>query len=298
MRTPGTYKSAIPLGAQQARKPRMPGRVLNVSSRRTSARRAASSQSSLRQLLLPLTLTFAMAEAALTILRPSVEEGVVNVHANPVRAWSSTASQPTPALSSGNTPVKLAGADPGAAAETRADTSRRARARDAGPRATSAEAPRSGSSRGACGADARLAAEETRPRAGPAEAGAARPADVRSRAQPARMWARVGARRAPRRAAGACAADADMTAREETGARVGVRGGDAREPLGKEGCVAQPTPMRRRRVVQKAPKPNSRRRSEEIGTFSWVSDPGPRKNTKSARSRFFSPLAIIFRAVD
>ena len=112
MRTPGTYSSATPLGAQHARKPRMPGSVLKVSRKRTSARLAAASQSSLRQLLLPLRLRFAIADAALTILRPSVDEGVVNVHARPVSAWSSAASQPTPALSSGNA-LGVVGADPG-----------------------------------------------------------------------------------------------------------------------------------------------------------------------------------------
>ena len=253
LRTPGTYSSATPLGAQHARKPRMPGSVLKVSRKRTSARLAAASQSSLRQLLLPLRLRFAIADAALTILRPSVDEGVVNVHARPVSAWSSAASQPTPALSSGNA-LGVVGADPGGAAETRAVTSRRARARSNAPRAEAAGARGSGDARGAGGAAARPAAAATRPRVGPAEEGAARPADVRSGAHPARRWARVGARRAPRRAAGVCAADADMTARGETEAREGVRGGNlARDPLRGRARVAQPTPMRRRgRVVRKS----------------------------------------------
>ena len=211
----------------------MPGSVLKVSSSRTSARAAAASQSSLRQLLLPLREMSAIADAALTILRPSVDEGVVNVHTKPVSAWSSTGSQPTPALSSGKTPVTRAAAGPGAAAETRAETSRRARARSEAPRATSEDARGNEESQGTCGAATDSAAATRRPRVGPAEDGAARPADVRSDAHPARWWARVGARRTPISAACVCAADADMTAHEETGTREGVRGGDAREPMEK-----------------------------------------------------------------
>ena len=53
---------------------------------------------------------------------------------------------------------------------------------------------------------------------------------------------------------GVCAADADMTARGETDAREGVRGGNlARDPLRGRARVAQPTPVRRRgRVVRKS----------------------------------------------
>ena len=75
--------------------------VLKVSRRRTSACSAMDSQSSLRKLLEPLRDTPRASHAALTILRPSVLDGVVKDHARPARAWRSTASQPAPPESRG-----------------------------------------------------------------------------------------------------------------------------------------------------------------------------------------------------
>ena len=72
-----------------------------MSRRRTSACSATDSQSSLRKLLEPLRDTPRASHAALTILRPSVLDGVVKDHARPARAWRSTASQPAPPESRG-----------------------------------------------------------------------------------------------------------------------------------------------------------------------------------------------------